>query len=103
MAKQSKSRRGAASKSPSSPAGAELQLATNPQLPTVSIDDVRVALRSDTPLMILSFFQGIPGTEPDMRFEVFRGIVTVDHAKKIVDVLAKQLNHYPVKDSADNL
>lgn len=66
-------------------------------LATCLFDNIRLAKRSDAELVIMSFFQMVPGSSDTNkeRFEVFRGATTVEHCKKIIDVLAKHLNHYP--------
>ena len=64
----------------------------NVEIQTVLVDSVRFTLRRDPPSMILSFFQSIPGIEPQHRFEVFRAITSLDHAKQIVEIMGKTLD-----------
>ncbi|MCW5766710.1 MAG: hypothetical protein KIT68_12125 [Phycisphaeraceae bacterium] len=50
------------------------------------------------PLLILSFHQQLPGM--DDFIEVFRGCTSIEHAKRVVDLLARSLNYYPTKEQA---
>jgi len=67
-----------------------------PELPTVFFDVVRIAVRSDVPMVILSLLHRIPGVSKDTdAVEVFRGITTFEHATKIANALSIAVNQQP--------
>src|SRR5688500_9872702 len=72
---------------------ASINLGINPELPTAMFDTVQVSVRGDAPLIIMSFLQRLPGLTD--RVEIFRGVTTLNHGKKFVDVLVKGLDYYP--------
>lgn len=65
------------------------------ELPTQWVDHFKVAVRSDAPIVHMSFFADIPGMA-DETVEVARVISTRDRFCKLLDILARVLDHYPV-------
>lgn len=58
----------------------------NPALSTQWVDNFRITARTgDVDVLILSGFQQVPGAEE--RFEVSRFMVSLAHAKKIVETM----------------
>lgn len=70
---------------------AEYQL--NTTLPNIMFDSMRIAVRSDG-LILLGMYTSVPNVA-NRRFEAFRGITTMAHARQIVDVLTRSLDYYP--------
>jgi hypothetical protein len=63
-------------------------------------DNSVIAKRSDG-LIVMSFFQLIPfDAGSKERFEIFRGVTSSSHAKKLIEVLCKTTDHYPTKQKA---
>lgn len=68
-------------------------------MPTVLFDNMLYAKRADVPVAIISLFQQIPGAGTD-RMEVFRGVTTVEHIKKMIVVLCKSADYFPSREEA---
>jgi len=58
-----------------------------------------LARRQDVPIAVISLFHQIPYAGSDRLVEVFRGATSIDHLKRMVDVLCKNLNHFPTPES----
>lgn len=74
-----------------------MTLAMRPDLTTNMFENFRISLRSDAPIVVMSFFQW-PTSDTPARFEVFRGVTTVDHARRMMDAMAKIIQYYPVPE-----
>ena len=70
-------------------------------MPTVLFDNITYARRTDVPVAIISFFQQIPGHGD--RLEVFRGVTTMEHVKKMIALLCRNADYFPTKDEAAKL
>lgn len=66
-------------------------------LPTMWVDNMRIARRDDPPISTLSFFAAFP-ENPDQRMEVTRIMTSERHLKQIIDVLCRVTGHYPKEE-----
>lgn len=73
---------------------AQIPVTTNPHIQSAWVDSMNLFLRSDAPVAMLRFLAIVP---PNTMMEVARIHTTTDHLKKIIDVLCKNLDHYPTK------
>ena len=65
-----------------------------PDVQTLFIDKFVFVKRPDG-MLITSGIQGVPG----MEIEQLRFLITEDHAKNFLDILAKLLDYYPAKET----
>ena len=77
-----------------------LTLGVRPDLPTVWFDSFRMARRSDVEIVVFSFFHKLPFEESSDQLELFRAATTTDHVRKIIDMMCRNLDYYPVKEAA---
>jgi len=79
----------------------KLELHGNPDVTTVWVDHFRFILRKDSPIAVLSWFQILP---PGSEDQVVHGVETQRIvfpnaiAKALVEIMARNLDHYPVKE-----
>jgi hypothetical protein len=71
-----------------------MQFLARPDIQTLFIDKFVFTKRPDRTL-IASGIQGVPG----MEIEQLRFLITEDHAKNFLDILAKLLDYYPAKEA----
>ena len=70
-----------------------MQFLARPDIQTLFIDKFVFTKRPDRTL-IASGIQGVPG----MEIEQLRFLITEDHAKNFLDILARLLDYFPVKE-----
>ena len=71
----------------------EVTLNLNPNLPTVFADRLHFLMREDG-FAVLRWIQVLP----EFSAEVARVMVTENHLKRIIDLLCKNIGHYPTPD-----
>jgi hypothetical protein len=70
-----------------------------PDLPAQWVDVFRMGLVTEMAVTMFSFFHTIPGIHE--KIEVVRLVTPIEHAKRMVDVMCRLLNHFPIKEEAE--
>lgn len=66
-------------------------------MPTALFDNIQISKRLDIEATTMSFYQVVPGAGNN-RVEIFRGITSNTHLKRMVEVLCRTLQYYPTPD-----
>jgi hypothetical protein len=77
-----------------------LTFARNVIHPPLWVDQTRLVLRDDFPIASLIFYSVIP--DQGIIEETARIQTSVEHLRKIVDLLCRQLDYYPDRVDADD-
>jgi ribosome-binding factor A len=68
----------------------------DPHLKTIWVDRMELVVRADIPVATMVFLTALPDEEAQQ--VACRLQTSTNHIKKIIDVLARALDHYPVKE-----
>jgi len=77
---------------PKTPAKPDIEIHTNPNMSTLFFDALNIGVRTDG-LVLLRFLMSLP----EGFFEQGRFVTSRKHILSIIDVLCRQMNHYPKK------